>query len=338
MKIKSKSSLAMAFITGIGIISQAMAATELRPNLIPLKPYEISLHKNLSTGTVELIFSALTWNAGAGPMEIRGGEVTGSTTQNMYQRVYYSDGTFYNNLAGVFEYHPEHNHFHFDEYAEYRLTNTNGTLIVGAKNSFCLLDTDKIDGRLPGAARKAQYTSCNNVVQGISVGWGDAYRYYVAGQSLDVTNLPKDTYTLSIITDPDNRILETNKSDNVSSVDLDIDVANMTVNNSTGSSDGGSTPGEDITLTQMIPNMIAKGSTVNVTIKGSGFTQGLSITLINGSGPTPILSNIIFVDDSTITMTIHTKKTGSSQLRIWDLQVGSAVLNDAFTIFSTPDR
>ena len=44
------------------------------------------------------------------------------------------------------------------------------------------MDTTKIDARLPGAPRKSVYSTCYANVQGMSVGWGDTYGSYLAGQ------------------------------------------------------------------------------------------------------------------------------------------------------------
>ena len=63
----------------------------------------------------------------------------------------------------------------------------------------------------------------------MSVGWGDSYRYYLAGQSFDVTGLTPGRYTVTIVIDPQNRIYETNDSDNTSVVVIYLDPVAGTV-------------------------------------------------------------------------------------------------------------
>ena len=63
----------------------------------------------------------------------------------------------------------------------------------------------------------------------MSVGWGDRYPYYLAGQAIDVTDLPDGDYQLTIEVDPKNRLLETNDADNTSTLSLRISVSDGTV-------------------------------------------------------------------------------------------------------------
>ena len=63
------------------------------------------------------------------------------------------------------------------------------SLRTGSKTTFCILDSTRISTRLPGAPKKAVYTTCGNQVQGMSVGWGDKYIWTLAGQELDITGL-----------------------------------------------------------------------------------------------------------------------------------------------------
>lgn len=50
---------------------------------------------------------------------------TSSQGQDVYQRVYNSDGTYTDYFAGTFVWHPAHNHFHFNDYALYSLSPIN---------------------------------------------------------------------------------------------------------------------------------------------------------------------------------------------------------------------
>ena len=60
---------------------------------------------------------------------------------------------------------------------------------------------------------------------------------------------------------------------------------------------------------------------MDVTIEGSGFVSGASVSLSNGSGTTPNVSNVVVVDGNTITATIATKNGGPPRDRLWDVTV-----------------
>ena len=96
----------------------------------------------------------------------------------------YSDGD------GMFEFATCHNHFHFQNYAVYRLIDaTTGRVWRSAKKGFCMLDTDPnpastYSGEAP--AGDNNYMSCGTLTrdgfQGVSHGWSDTYVFQLAGQ------------------------------------------------------------------------------------------------------------------------------------------------------------
>jgi hypothetical protein len=128
--------------------------------------------------------------------------------------------------AGTFTFHPEHNHIHFDEYAEFSVRaatpDTNGDglpevgpiLRGGLKTSFCLIDVAPYDLTLPNASPTPSGFGCGEV-QRISVGWMDVYDSLTPGQQIDVSGLPAGQYWLEAVVDPDNFLLEANENNNV---------------------------------------------------------------------------------------------------------------------------
>ena len=202
----------------------AAAATELLPNIEALPATELRLET--VDGRIYLRFTTTTWNSGLGPLELVAGPVdTGSGKQQVLQRVYSSDGSTNTFQAGWFAWHDLHGHFHFDDYAIYSLRPVDRPESVArqsSKTTFCVIDTDRIDHKLPGAPKRSVYNSCGTGIQGMSVGWGDAYRYYLAGQSFDITGLPDGDYILRVGADPLDRIAETDESaaDNTSEITL----------------------------------------------------------------------------------------------------------------------
>src|SRR5262245_12157607 len=198
---------------------------ELKPNLQAFPAGNLAIIQDLS-GATQRLCSATTWNNGDGPLVLVAGQTDAATEkQKVYQRVFLSDGTFHDRVAGDFVWHPSHNHFHFEDYALYTLQPFNApgaSARTSSKTSFCVMDTTPVDTRLLGAPNKPVYATCGNVMQGMSVGWGDTYGSNLAGQSIDLTGLPDGDYKLIIEADPKKRLLEINNSDNASCVLLRI--------------------------------------------------------------------------------------------------------------------
>lgn len=320
-------------IASAGYLSPALAQSELLPNLVALPASDISLVANFAvTNGYTLRFSTTSWNKGTGPLELAAGDVeTGGGKRKVDQRIYLSDGSYNTHYAGSFVYHPTHNHFHFERYANYLLQPVNapgGSQRVGAKTTFCVMDTDKINGSLPGAPISAYYASCGNAIQGMSVGWGDTYGSHLAGQELDFTGNPDGLYQLKIEIDPDSVLLETSRADNVSCVLLSIKKPNVSVLDNSGSC---------ASVQSITPNAARSGTQVQVTIKGYEFTPGMPVSFTNGNGVRPVASNFAIVQDNdgldtaTATVTVPFKKNVGRD-PVWDLKVGGGVLQNAFTV------
>lgn len=114
-----------------------------------------------------------------------------------------------------FEYGPCHGHYHFKEYADYRLwtpedfavydalrqsdpnvqhheileANPDLQPVRGDKRGFCVIDLVRYQPTAP-----PKWISCD--MQGISVGWADEYYYTLDGQFVDITGLPGGDYVL----------------------------------------------------------------------------------------------------------------------------------------------
>ena len=315
-------------------VGSTQTVTEKLPNLVPYPASELHVVNDSVTGTALLRFSTVSYNNGIGPVELVGGAFNLTTnTQKVYQRVYLSDGTYYDRLAGDFIYHPEHQHIHFEGYATYKLLPVNApgaSQRNGTKTSFCLEDTNHVLPNLPGSPVDPAYTVCNSQIQGISVGWADRYGYLLAGQSIDVTGLPDGDYQLIIEVDPNNHLLEQSDADNQSCILIRLRVAQASAQ-LLGSCDGGGST--TVSLSSISPNTIKAGTSTQVTVYGSGFAAGMSLGFENGSGPAPVASNVVVAaDGDTITATVSVKSGGGKRPRAWDVRVSSAVLPRAFTV------
>ncbi|MEK7642427.1 MAG: lysyl oxidase family protein [Patescibacteria group bacterium] len=219
--------LVFGSIIFLGIIASlnSLAAGDNLPNLVALPASNIRIEE--TNGTKLLRFSTTSWNNGRGPLELVAGDVDQTNDkQRVFQRVYTSDGSYHDEIAGDFRWHLDHNHFHLDDYARYTLQPVNApgaSDVVGSKTTFCVMDTTKINIKLPGAPKRSVYSTCGSSVQGMSVGWGDTYGYYLSGQELNITNLPDGDYDLKIEIDPNNKLLETeNTVDNTSVINIRI--------------------------------------------------------------------------------------------------------------------
>jgi len=166
-----------------------------------------------------------TPNVGDGPVHVIGLlPANDDGTQNVAQRIYRTDGSYYERSAGRFEFHVGHDHFHLEDWASFRLREVLpdggvGDIIVASeKTSFCLIDSEVHDSSLPGFPATRAYRSCGQSFQGISVGWVDVYGKELIGQNLDVKNVPKGTYWLETEVDPENHILEKEENNNIARI------------------------------------------------------------------------------------------------------------------------
>lgn len=104
---------------------------------------------------------------------------------------------------------PCHGHYHFLDFARYRLLNTTGDVLrTSQKIGFCLEDLSRWDA---GANPSARYT-CD--YQGIQAGWSDVYSSAISGQWIDITGLAAGTYVLEATVDPTNLLPESNETNN----------------------------------------------------------------------------------------------------------------------------
>ena len=93
----------------------------------------------------------------------------------------------------------------------------------------------------------------------------------------------------------------------------------------------------ELTVTEIDPNNAQAGTTINVTISGSGFVNNASVRFEGGSGPAPLASNIIVHDETSLSATVTIRSGGPQRVRIWSVRItntdnSSAVLPASFTV------
>ena len=204
-----------------------------KPDLRPLPAWSIQLVKPedpqvAATNKQYLSFSANVWNAGPSPLVVDGFRST-QNRMDAYQYFYDVKGKEVGHAkAGTMEWDPRtgHEHWHFTDFASYRLLKADKTEVVRSqKEAFCLANTDAINYLVPGANWKPDntnlHTACGDlsalsVREVLDVGSGDTYTQYRPGQSFDVTDLPNGTYYIEVIANPEHLLYETTMSNNVS--------------------------------------------------------------------------------------------------------------------------
>jgi hypothetical protein len=300
---KIHAATAAFLLLAVTVEASAQQVIERLPNIAALPAFDVSARLNLVYRNPELRFSVTTANLGDGPLEFIGGE-TGRGKQNIYQRIYLSDGTSYDRRVGAYVWHPEHNHIHVENYAEYTLQALNAagnSKRTGQKTSFCVMDTDRVSTI---GSSQPHYTTCDATVQGMSVGWGDTYHSLLAGQEIDMTGLPDGDYTLTVVADPLGRLQEATTADNRSCIKLRIagiaTSPSVTVLDATGCGTGGSPPGGTVSLTSIAPNSGRIGDLIPVAITGAGFTSGVAVSFESGSGAKLTVSDVVVESSSEI--------------------------------------
>jgi hypothetical protein len=172
-----------------------------------------------------LRFSVAIANKGVGPFELHA-IVESDGTTIATQWIYDDQGGHIEKSAGTFVFsdHAGHNHFHFANFANYRLRSVIGNNGIGQviatsdKISFAMFDVAVYNTSLPGAPASRVYlrpelTSLDP--EGISVGWADVYGRTLGDQWIDIAGVPDGQYWLEVTVDPNQLLDESDETNNV---------------------------------------------------------------------------------------------------------------------------
>jgi hypothetical protein len=214
------------------------SVAELLPDVVVRPITEIKIKKR--KGVKLLRFASTIGNAGTGIVELKPDNPTRSTSNDCdgdgdplndrkaFQRIYRDvdgDGVFIRGIdellgrrfAGCSFFHPAHDHWHFEEFARYRLVKpATGRIVASSeKVSFCVRDSIRFGPSMPGSPFPAHYGNCTqDSVTGLSIGWADYYGSTLPGQELDVRGLPDGRYCLRNEADPGDRLRESDDGNN----------------------------------------------------------------------------------------------------------------------------
>jgi len=202
--------------------SKRAPAPDTMPDLRSLPAYGIQINKK---GWME--FAATVWNAGPSPLVVDGFRRQTEDVMDAYQYFYDADGNQVGyELAGEMEWDPRdgHTHWHFRDFARYRLLDADMNLVVRSrKEAFCLANTDAVDYTVPGANWRPYntdlHTSCGDygslsVREVLDTGSGDTYIQGLPGQSFNVKKLPNGIYYIAVEANPKGNLIETDQTNN----------------------------------------------------------------------------------------------------------------------------
>lgn len=210
----------------------------LLPDLVTLQPKDLSIEMN--AGQKLLRFDNEVGNNHTGVLELFPQKIpksgdnddcdqdgNASNDRRAYQRIYQdknNDGVFKRGVdknsttfeVGCMAYHPEHDHFHINNFASYELKDFSDTVVASStKVTFCVIDIHRTWSTLLGSPNGPHYNICNrNSTQGLSIGWSDEYSSNLAGQYINVTSIADGDYCLVSTADPNNKLVETNDTNN----------------------------------------------------------------------------------------------------------------------------
>jgi hypothetical protein len=190
------------------------------------------LDETLTYGSTRCLrFSNDIRNLGPGPMTLRFRyDRNWVTACLMQQEIEVIGGTPIDRDAGPCIFHPQHAHFHYQNFAVYQLYAVGqdglpsaSSLLRSNKVGFCTVDVDDYSFGAPSSnQRPRHYTfpTCNvpnNIptnnpavweYMGISPGWGDVYTWDLPVQYIDVTSVPDGVYEVVSRANPDGALME----------------------------------------------------------------------------------------------------------------------------------
>ncbi|MEU6169569.1 lysyl oxidase family protein [Streptomyces tanashiensis] len=200
-----------------------------KPDLRSLPAYGITISdggQNIP-GKDYLAFSANVWNAGPAQLVVDGFRSPGKAKMDAYQYFYDARGKQVGYTpTGTMEWDPRpgHVHWHFTDFASYRLLKADKKEAVrSGKEAFCLANTDAVDYTVKNANwhpyNTDLSTACGqensiSVREVLDVGSGDTYTQDLPGQSFDITDVPNGTYYIQVLANPAKRLKETNLDNN----------------------------------------------------------------------------------------------------------------------------
>lgn len=229
--------IALGALAGSAAGSPAAPAPQY-PNLVPLPAFDLDFDQ-IPGDPPGLRFAVATANRGNYALDLFG-RPDGSTSKAPAEQcvAWATDRVCSGReTVGSFVWHPEHAHYHFEDFALYELRrfrgdgrvdmSRRGLVASSGKVSFCVIDVER--DRDPDSPLYTLphplYNSCLSAVgfQGISPGWRDVYGAGTPGQFFPLRKLSAGRFALLVVSDPAGRLFETDESDNRAVAGIQID-------------------------------------------------------------------------------------------------------------------
>lgn len=190
-----------------------------------------------------LRFSLGPANAGEGPFQLRFAPDGANTlTGRVFQRIFDSNGRFFERPAGTYEYHKTHMHYHHTAFGSLELLRVTdskrGTMVKagsGPKQGFCTADVIIFDWEhFVQGRQNSTESSCLNdrtflgmyetsgTLMGMTPGWADLYDWSQDGNYVDFGLNPDGRYVVRSTTDALGYVLESNEKDNTSYAYIEV--------------------------------------------------------------------------------------------------------------------
>jgi hypothetical protein len=242
-------SLRLLFASGLSVLSlvlpsgalvqpaQGATVRDLLPDLRMATPRSIQLQMAATESGPNrrlLRFSGIIVNTGEGPLVVKGSRACSTSacpTMTTRQRIRRTNGIWRvvtSAAVAKFDVGDGHRHWHVLGVERYELFQVDPPPeapgpVQGAKVGFCFFDTTAWNLSLPRAPRTPVYRvagcgspSSTSLTMGLSVGWGDLYRWSIARQWIDTTDLPLGRYLLCSTANPAGEWRESNVGNNQS--------------------------------------------------------------------------------------------------------------------------
>lgn len=197
---------------------------EARPDLVSGPAWALSTRSGRISDYLE--FAATVWNAGPANLVVDGFRNKGEDVMRAYQS-FYENGTKVGTVETgnlIYDPRPGHEHWHFQDFAIYRLLDMDENVVVtSGKEAFCLAPTDAIDLAAPGAVWRPENvgfgSACGwkgslSLREVLQSGWGDTYYQSVPGQSFNITNVPNGSYLVEVVANAEGRLYEVTDTNN----------------------------------------------------------------------------------------------------------------------------
>jgi hypothetical protein len=230
-----------------GVARADLPAGALLPDLVQEAPSMVQVQENPEVpGDFQIGFSSIVGNVGEGPVIIHGTLGADQPDMTAFQVVWTSPhgatSAQLPDAVGLVHYEtdPTHNHWHFQPFDDYELRTLGGALVApDQKEGFCLVNSVEIPFSgvrgdqsefTIGSTTDGTYfchqghADATEIMEGISVGWGDEYTPFRGGQDVDVTGVPAGRYYLVHEVNKNHSIQELgdNFANNVATATIDL--------------------------------------------------------------------------------------------------------------------